>query len=32
MIASLGLSDRAAEVERIRALEDKARGGPPATP
>jgi len=32
MIASLGLSESDANVERIRGLQDQARGGPPATP
>jgi predicted amidohydrolase len=32
MIASLGLSESDANVERVRRLEDLARGGPPVTP
>jgi len=32
MIRSLGLSETDAELERIRLLQDKARGGPPAVP
>jgi predicted amidohydrolase len=32
MIAGLGLSESDANVERIRRLEDKARGGPPVQP
>jgi len=32
MIGGLGLSESNANVERIRLLEDKARGGPPAAP
>jgi predicted amidohydrolase len=32
MIASLGLSESDANVERVRRLEDLARGGPPAKP
>ena len=32
MIRSLGLTGTDANVERIRLLQDKARGGPPATP
>ena len=30
MIRSLGFSETDAEVERIRLLQDKARGGPPS--
>jgi len=32
MIRSLGLSETDAELERIRLLQEKARGGPPAVP
>ncbi len=32
MLASVGLSDKTASVERIRRLQDKARGAPPTTP
>jgi predicted amidohydrolase len=32
MIGSMGLTESDANVERIRLLEDKARGGPPAMP
>jgi hypothetical protein len=32
MIRSLGLSETDAELERIRLLQGKARGGPPAVP
>ena len=32
MIASLGLSESDANVERVRRLQDLARGGPPVTP
>ncbi len=32
MIRSLGLSETDAEVDRVRLLQDKARGGPPAGP
>jgi predicted amidohydrolase len=32
MIGSLGLTEIDANVERVRQLEDKARGGPPETP
>ncbi|MFY9923123.1 MAG: carbon-nitrogen hydrolase family protein [Opitutaceae bacterium] len=32
MIASLGLVETAANVERIRELQDRARGGPPEAP
>jgi hypothetical protein len=30
MIRSLGLSETDAELERLRLLQDKARGGPPS--
>jgi hypothetical protein len=32
MIASLGLTESDANVERIRRLQDRARGGPPVQP
>jgi len=32
MIRSLGLSETDAELERVRLLQDKARGGPPSVP
>jgi len=32
MLGSLGFSERTAEVERDRMLQDRARGGPPAAP
>jgi hypothetical protein len=32
MIGSLGLTDSDTNVERVRRLEDRARGGPPAMP
>jgi hypothetical protein len=32
MIASLGLSESDANVERVRRLQDNARGGPPVEP